>query len=77
MMVLAQALKDNGGKTDAKSLNAAIHKVVIADGITGNVAFDSKGDRPTPQFLAVHAVGNPAQFVPIAIRQQGTWVAAS
>ncbi len=77
MMVLAQALKDNGGKTDAKSLNAAIHKVQIADGITGNIAFDSKGDRPTPQFLAVHAVGNPAQFQPIAIRQSGKWVASS
>lgn len=77
MMVLAQALKDNGGKTEAKSLNAAIHKVQIADGITGNIAFDSKGDRPTPQFLAVHAVGNPPQFQPIAIRQQGTWVASS
>src|SRR2546423_529229 len=41
MMVLAQALKDNGGKTEAKSLNAAIHKVQIADGTTGNIAFDS------------------------------------
>jgi len=77
MMVLAQALKDNGGKTEAKSLNAAIHKVQIADGTTGNIAFDNKGDRPTPQFLAVHAVGNPPQFQPIAIRKSGTWVASS
>src|SRR5437899_1562343 len=74
---LAQALKDNGGKTEAKSLNTAIHAVKIADGITGNVAFDSKGDRPAPQFLAVHAVGNPPQFQPIAIRQSGTWVAST
>src|SRR5207249_4711229 len=77
MMALAQALKDNGGKTEAKSLNAAIHAVKIADGITGNVAFDSKGDRPAPQFLAVHAVGNPPQFQPITIRQSGTWVAST
>src|SRR5881296_4584006 len=77
MMALAQALKDNGGKTEAKSLNTAIHAVKIADGITGNVAFDSKGDRPAPQFLAVHAVGNPPQFQPIAIRQSGTWVAST
>src|SRR5436190_13714232 len=77
MMVLAQAIKDNGGKTEAKSLNAAIHKVQISDGTTGNIAFDNKGDRPTPQFLAVHAVGNPAQFQPIAIRQNGTWVAST
>jgi branched-chain amino acid transport system substrate-binding protein len=77
MMVLAQALKDNGGKTDPKSLNAAIHKVKIDDGTTGNIAFDDKGDRPTPQFLAVRAAGNPAQFQPIAIRKSGTWVASS
>jgi branched-chain amino acid transport system substrate-binding protein len=77
MMVLAEALKANGGKTEAKSLNSAIHAVSIADGITGNIAFDNKGDRPTPQFLAVHAVGNPPQFQPIAIRKSGTWVASS
>jgi ABC-type branched-subunit amino acid transport system substrate-binding protein len=77
MMVLAQALKADGGKTDAASLNAAIHAVNIADGITGNIAFDSKGDRPAPEFLGIHAVGNPPQFVPIAIRQGGTWVASS
>src|SRR6266550_6523613 len=76
MMVLAEALKANGGKTEAKSLNAAIHAVSIAEGITGNIAFDGKGDRPAPQFLGVHAVGNPPQFQPIAIRKGGTWVAS-
>jgi len=73
MMALAQALKDNGGKTDAKSLNAALHSVKVAAGITGPIAFDSKGDRPAPLFLAVHATGDPPQFVPIAIRVGGTW----
>ncbi len=73
MMALAQALRDNGGKTDAKSLNAALHAVKVASGITGPVAFDSKGDRPAPLFLAVHATGDPPQFVPIAIRVGGTW----
>src|SRR5437660_4231 len=77
MMTLAQALKNDGGKTDAKSLNAAIHGVKISDGITGSIAFDSKGDRPAPEFLAVHAVGSPPAFQPIAIRQNGTWVASS
>ncbi len=77
MMALAQALKNDGGKTDAKTLNPAIHAVKIADGITGSIAFDSKGDRPAPEFLAVHAVGNPPQFQPIAIRQGGTWVPSS
>jgi branched-chain amino acid transport system substrate-binding protein len=77
MMALAQALKNDGGKTDAKSLNAAIHAVKIADGITGSIAFDSKGDRPAPEFLAVHAAGNPPAFQPIAIRQNGTWTASS
>src|SRR2546427_106441 len=77
MLALAAALKANGGKTDAASLNPAIHAVSIADGITGNIAFDSKGDRPAPQFLAVHAVGSPPQFQPIAIRKSGTWVASS
>jgi len=77
MLALAAALKANGGKTDAASLNTAIHAVSIADGITGNIAFDSKGDRPAPQFLAVHAVGSPPQFQPIAIRKSGTWVASS
>lgn len=77
MMALAQALKDDGGKTDAKSLNAAIHNVNIADGITGTIHFDNKGDRPAPEFLAVQAAGNPPAFAPIAIRQNGTWVASS
>ncbi len=76
MMALAQALKDNGGKTDAKSLNAAIHAVSLAQGTTGAVKFDSKGDRPTPLFLAVHATGDPPTFSPIAIRQNGQWVAS-
>jgi branched-chain amino acid transport system substrate-binding protein len=77
IMALAQALKDNGGKTDAKSLNAALHSVNIAAGITGPVKFDTKGDRPTPLFLAVHAAGSPLQFVPIAIREGGAWKASS
>lgn len=77
MMALAQALKNNGGKTDAKSLNAALHAVSIAAGTTGPIAFDSKGDRPTPTFLAVHATGDPPQFVPLAIRLGGTWQAST
>jgi ABC-type branched-subunit amino acid transport system substrate-binding protein len=77
MMALAQALKDDGGKTDAKSLNAALHAVNISAGITGSIKFDTKGDRPAPLFLAVHATGDPPTFAPIAIRQNGTWVASS
>jgi ABC-type branched-subunit amino acid transport system substrate-binding protein len=77
MMALAQALKSNGGKTDAKSLDAALHAVSIATSITGPIAFDTKGDRPTPTFLAVHATGNPPQFVPLAIRLGGTWKASA
>ncbi len=77
MMALAQALKNNGGKTDAKSLNAALHAVNITAGTTGPIAFDTKGDRPTPTFLAVHATGDPPQFVPLAIRLGGTWKASS
>lgn len=77
MFALAQALKDDGGKTDAKDLNAALHKVSISTAITGSIKFDSKGDRPAPLFLAVHATGNPPQFAPIAIRENGTWKASS
>jgi ABC-type branched-subunit amino acid transport system substrate-binding protein len=77
MQALAQALKDNGGNTDAKSLNTALHAVSLAQGTTGSVKFDSKGDRPTPLFLAVHATGDPPTFSPIAIRQNGAWVASS
>jgi ABC-type branched-subunit amino acid transport system substrate-binding protein len=73
MMALAQALKNNGGKTDATSLNAAIRAVSIPDGITGNIHFDSKGDRPAPEFLAVHATGSPPTFSPIYLREGGTW----
>ena len=76
MMALAQALKDDGGKTDARDLNAALHKVSIS-GITGAVHFDSKGDRPSPEFLAVHATGNPPQFVPLALRVNGAWKTSS
>jgi len=77
MQALAQALKDNGGSTDAKSLNTALHAVSLSQGTTGSVKFDSKGDRPTPLFLAVHATGDPPTFSPIAIRQNGQWVASS
>jgi branched-chain amino acid transport system substrate-binding protein len=74
MMALAQALKNNGGKTGAADLNTALHAVSIADGITGSVKFDTKGDRSAPEFLAVKATGNPPTFAPFAIRQNGTWV---
>lgn len=74
MMALAQALKDDGGKTDAKSLNAALHAVKLT-GITGTVNFDKKGDRPAPEFLAVKATGDPPRFVPFALRESGTWKA--
>jgi branched-chain amino acid transport system substrate-binding protein len=77
MQALAQALRDNGGSTEAKSLNTALHAVSLAQGTTGSVKFDSKGDRPTPLFLAVHATGDPPTFSPIAIRQNGQWVATS
>lgn len=77
MQALAQALKDDGGNTDAKSLNTALHAVSLAQGTTGSVKFDSKGDRPTPLFLAVHATGDPPTFAPIAIRQNGQWVPSS
>jgi branched-chain amino acid transport system substrate-binding protein len=76
MMALAQALKATGGKTDAKSLNAALHKVRFT-GITGVVSFDAKGDRPEPEFLAVHATGDPPAFAPFAIRESGKWKAQS
>ena len=77
MQALAQALKDDGGSTKAADLNKALHNVSLAQGTTGSVKFDSKGDRPTPLFLAVHATGDPPTFTPIAIRQNGTWVASS
>jgi ABC-type branched-subunit amino acid transport system substrate-binding protein len=76
MMALAQALKDNGGNTAAKSLNAALHKVKIS-GITGEVSYDSKGDRPEPQFLAVKSKGDPPAFYPIALREKGAWKTVS
>lgn len=72
MMALAQAIKNNGGNTDAKGLNSQLHKVSI-EGITGSVKFDSKGDRPAPQFLAVKATGNPPAFVPLALRINNKW----
>lgn len=77
MNALAQALKNDGGKTDAKSLNAALHSLSIADGTTGTIKFDTKGDRSTPLFLAVRAGGNPIVFTPFAIRQNGAWVAST
>lgn len=77
MMALAQALKDDGGKTDAKSLNPALHAVHLTQGTTGEVKFDNKGDRPAPLFLAVQAKGDPPAFTPIAIRESGTWKASS
>ena len=77
MNTLAQALKDDGGKTDAKSLNAALHAVNMADGTTGTIKFDTKGDRAAPLYLAVRATGNPPAFAAFAIRQNGTWVASS
>lgn len=72
MMALAQALKNDGGKTDAKDLNSALHKVKV-EGITGTVHFNKQGDRPTPEFLAVKSSGNPPEFTPFALRESGTW----
>jgi branched-chain amino acid transport system substrate-binding protein len=72
MMAFAQALKDNGGKTAAKDLNAALHKVHIT-GITGDVSYDTKGDRPAPQFYAVRTAGDPPAFKVYAVRDKGTW----
>ncbi len=72
MMAFAKALKDNGGKTAAKDLNAALHKVHIT-GITGDVAYDTKGDRPEPQFYAVRAAGDPLAFKVYALREKGAW----
>ena len=77
MMALAQALKDDGGSTKASDLNRALHAVHLAQGTTGEVKFDNKGDRPAPLFLAVQAKGNPPEFAPIAIREGGTWKASS
>ena len=62
----------NGGNTSAKALNSALHKVHIT-GITGDVAYDTKGDRPEPQFLAVKSKGDPPAFVSFALRDKGTW----
>src|SRR6266704_812091 len=62
-----------GGMTAAKDLNSALHSVNIADTITGAVKFDNKGDRSSPEYLAVRATGNPPQFAPFAIRKNGTW----
>ena len=47
--------------------------IVTADSITGPVKFDTKGDRSSPEYLAVRATGNPPQFAPFAIRKNGTW----
>ena len=77
MMALAQALKNNGAKTDAKDLNSALHALNIGDGTTGSIKFDSKGDRSAPLYLAVRATGNPPTFAPFAVRQNGTWVPSS
>jgi len=76
VQAFAQALKSNGGKTDAKSINSALHSVSI-EGTTGGVKFDTKGDRPAPIFLAVRASGDPPVFKPIAIRENGVWKAQS
>src|SRR5205823_420028 len=77
-VALSPSYKLNG---DSACADPSVIKVagtaVTNPGTTSNIAFDNKGDRPTPQFLAVHAVGNPPQFQPIAIRQSGTWVASS
>jgi ABC-type branched-subunit amino acid transport system substrate-binding protein len=76
MMALAQALKDNGANTSAKALNTALHKVKIT-GITGDVSYDTKGDRPEPQFLAVKSKGDPPAFTPYALRDKGVWKTVS
>jgi branched-chain amino acid transport system substrate-binding protein len=72
MMALANALRSDHGKTDARDLNAALHKVHF-QGITGTIFFNKQGDRPSPEFLAVRASGNPPAFHPVAIRVNGVW----
>lgn len=71
MQVLFEALKAAPDKTDADSLNARLREVKHS-GVTGDIAFDEKGDRSAFPFLAVRSVDD--SFAPSwSISPAGSW----
>ncbi|WP_206951799.1 branched-chain amino acid ABC transporter substrate-binding protein [Trinickia acidisoli] len=71
--VTARAIKD-AKSTKPEDITAALHKLKRYDGATGEIAFDEKGDRTKPTFMAVTV--RHGKFEPYAsLDGKGRWVA--
>lgn len=72
--VTARAIA-HGRSTKPEDIAAALHELVGYEGATGEIAFDEKGDRTKPAFIAVTVRGG--KFVPYArLDAMQHWVAS-
>lgn len=70
--VLAQAI-DNAKSTEAQAINAALSKIRNYHGITGDISFNSKGDRAVAVYIIITVKGG--KFVPYErLTADGKWV---
>lgn len=68
--VLAQAIQ-NAKSTKGSDIVAALKKINYK-GITGEIQFNSKGDRTKPEYITLKVVNG--QFTPFKTLQNGQWV---
>jgi ABC-type branched-subunit amino acid transport system substrate-binding protein len=61
--VTARAI-EQARSTKPEDISAALHELAAYDGATGEIAFDEKGDRRKPAFIAVTVRGG--KFEPFA-----------
>lgn len=70
--VIARAI-EQARSTKPEDISAALHALRRHDGATGEIAFDEKGDRIKPVFMAVTVKGG--RFLPYAyLDASGRWV---
>ncbi|PMS23915.1 branched chain amino acid ABC transporter substrate-binding protein [Trinickia dabaoshanensis] len=71
--VTARAI-EQANSTEPEAISAALHRLGRYDGATGSIAFDAKGDRTRPAFMAVMVRGG--KFEPYAsLDAKGRWEA--
>jgi ABC-type branched-subunit amino acid transport system substrate-binding protein len=75
VQVVAQAIK-NAGSTDPKKIDQALHGIKGYQGLTGDITFDSKGDRKGQLYMSV--IVKNGEFKPyMKLDSNGQWVSAA